>query len=84
MFDYAERVGLRVEWLWLAWHTFVDRYRENGKRQRDWRQTFRNGVRDNWYRLWAIDSDGKAFLTSQGRAAEKVAPPFEGERREAA
>jgi hypothetical protein len=65
---YAERVGLPHEFVALAWWKF--KRRREGKRQSDWRQTFRNCVEDNWYRLWYIGDDGRAALTTQGQQAK--------------
>lgn len=72
VFKYADAVELPREWLWLAWREFVERSRENGKRYKDWRLAFRNCVRDNWYRLWWVDSDRNYRLTTQGLQAEKL------------
>jgi hypothetical protein len=68
--DYAEKVGIPVDLLELAWWEFRDRHRESAKRYRDWRQAFRNCVRDNWYRLWTFDAGGACVITGQGRQAQ--------------
>jgi hypothetical protein len=69
VYDYAERVGISVELLHLHWAEFKVRRGESAKRQRDWRQTFRNSVRDNWFRLWWIPPGKPAEITSAGRQA---------------
>lgn len=72
IFDYAEKVGLSEDMLHLCWLEFKDIHLASGKRQKDWRATYRNAVRGNWYRLWFIGADGKAVATSQGRQAANV------------
>jgi hypothetical protein len=69
VYDYAEQVGISVELLHLHWAEFKVRRGESAKRQRDWRQTFRNSVRDNWFRLWWIPPGKPAEITSAGRQA---------------
>lgn len=74
IFEYADQVGIPIEFLRLCWAEFKDQYVNGGrssKRYTDWRQTFRNAVRGNWFRLWALDAEGKAILTTQGRFAER-------------
>jgi len=69
IFDYAEKVGIPTDMLFLCWREFVERNRESGKRYKDWRQAFRNCVRANWYKLWFSTVDGFQ-LTTQGKQAE--------------
>lgn len=66
VFAFADSAGIPHDWLYLCWREFARRYREQGKRQRDWPQTFRNCVRGNWYGLWKVARDGSVFLTSEG------------------
>lgn len=76
VFDFADKAGIPDEWLRLAWREFVDRYDDGRKRYRDWRKTFRNAVRGNWFKVWYCAEDGKMALSSQGRVldlAHKVA-----------
>jgi hypothetical protein len=70
VFAYAERVGIGRDILELQWLEFKARRATSHKRQRDWRQTFRNSVRDNWYGLWWIPPGRPAELTSKGRQAQ--------------
>lgn len=72
VFTYGDKTGIPVEYLRLAWRELVDRNRESGKRYKDWRKTFRNCVRANWYKLWFIAPDGTVSLTTQGMAAQKI------------
>ena len=72
VFGYCDRVGIGHEVLEVHWHEFKTRRAESSKRQRDWRQTFRNSVRDNWYRLWFLRPGLGAQLTTQGLQAQAV------------
>ncbi|NKI94731.1 hypothetical protein [Rhizobacter sp. SG703] len=71
VFDYCQTVGIDRDILLLHWREFKTR-RAEGKRQRDWRQTFRNSVRDNWFRLWFLKPGEGAQLTTQGLQALAV------------
>lgn len=70
VFQYAEDVGIPLEFLRLAWREFVDRHQEGQKRYTDWRRAFRNCVRANWYKLWWAN-DGGYQLTTVGIQAER-------------
>ena len=72
VFEYCSDVGIDRDILLLHWVEFKSRRTAQGKRQRDWRQTFRNSVRDNWYRLWFIKPGTPAQLTTQGLQAQAV------------
>ena len=76
IWDYAESVGIPPDLLELAWKEFSSRHRESRKRQLDWRAVFRNAVRDNWYRLWAVTAEGSCVVTSQGRQARLAHAPL--------
>jgi phage replication O-like protein O len=76
IFDYAETIGITHEMLTLCWKDFRKKNLATNKRQKDWRAHFRNHVRSNWSHIWAINSDGKAFLTTIGRMRQKE---FEGD-----
>lgn len=75
VFAYAERVGLPVEFLSLAWQWFRAKYGPDGtgraKRYTDWRATFRNAVKDGWPKFWAIDQSGEYYLTTAGKQAQR-------------
>ncbi|MGI0495571.1 hypothetical protein ACN4EG_27660, partial [Alkalinema pantanalense CENA528] len=68
----AADAGIPLDFLALAWSVFVERHRESGKRQADWRATFRNAVRGNWYRLWWMDGTGACSLTTVGQQAKRA------------
>jgi uncharacterized protein YdaU (DUF1376 family) len=70
IFQYAEDAGIEREWLALAWFEFKERHMEKIKRQADWRATFRNYVRNNWFKLWFMRQDGTCGLTTQGMQAK--------------
>ncbi|MFM0088957.1 YdaU family protein [Paraburkholderia sediminicola] len=72
IFQYAEDAGIEREWLALAWFEFKERHMEKNKRQADWRATFRNYVRNNWFKLWFMRQDGTCGLTTQGMQAKAV------------
>lgn len=56
LFDYLERIGLPVEFAWLAFTVFMRKHSGDAtKKQASWPQTFRNAVENNWYRLWWKD-----------------------------
>lgn len=73
VWDYAERIGLPDEFVELAWLKFRDRYSSDanytGKKYADWRRTFLNAVKDNWFKLWYRDGDA-FLLTTTGQQAE--------------
>lgn len=72
VFTYAEQVGIHRDILRLAWQEFRTRYADAGKQYTDWRQTFRNAVRGNWFKLWYFDN-GECLLTTAGIQAQKAA-----------
>ena len=72
VFGYCDTVGIDRDILLLHWREFKARRTAQGKRQRDWRQTFFNSVKDNWYRLWFLAPNQPAKLTTQGLQAQAV------------
>lgn len=75
LWAYTEAAGMDRDMVALAWIEFCRRFMPGGvqpeKRQKDWRITFRKYVENNYFKLWAIDKDGKYFLTTQGKQSEK-------------
>ena len=67
VFNFADQAGIDDEWVRICWREFVARYADTGKKYTDWRKTFRNAVRGNWFKIWYMDAEGKMMLTSQGR-----------------
>jgi hypothetical protein len=77
VFTYAEKTGLPVEFVALAWSWFKGRYGAGGdserKRYADWRAAFRNAVKGNWPKYWGVSSSGEVYLTATGKLAEREA-----------
>ena len=73
VFAYAEKVGIDHEMLVVAWSEFKAAYLPTDKRYKDWRQTFRNAVRRNWYKLWFLAEGQTAAWTSAGEQARRAA-----------
>lgn len=70
IFTYCEKCGISEEMLNLCWLKFKDYYLETpSKKYKDWRKTFRNCVKDNWYGIWWFNADNKAELSNKGRQA---------------
>lgn len=63
IFDWAEKAGIPIDFLRLAWRAFVDRYCDSGKRYANWRAVFRNSVRGNWLKIWWVSPAGIALTT---------------------
>jgi len=61
--------GIPKEYVVIAWKVFRDDMLEKKKKQIDWRQTFRNYVRKDYLKLWAINREGGYFLTTAGKQA---------------
>ena len=59
--------GIPRPYIALAWKVFSESQVASEKRQIDWRQTFRNYVRGDYLKLWAITRDGVHFLTTAGK-----------------
>lgn len=72
IFNNAERENIPTDFLHLCWLEFRDQHLtiRGTKKQADWRATFRNCVRSNWYGLWYTSADGAVSLSSKGHAAQ--------------
>jgi hypothetical protein len=72
VWEYAETVGLEADWIYIAWLKFKERYTEDtnnsGKRYIDWRRTFLNAVKDNWFKLWYLGDKGFTLTTTGSMA----------------
>lgn len=73
VYEYAEKVGLDHEMIAVCWHRFKSAYLADKRKQADWRATFRNAVRGNWYKLWYIRGDQPASWTTVGKQARREA-----------
>ena len=76
---YAAQAGIPPEVLHLHWREFKTRNVESAKRYRDWRQTFLNSLRGNWYGLWFLNADGTCTLSTKGVQAQRVQAAGHGE-----
>jgi hypothetical protein len=80
VFDYAETVGISREMVAMAWHELKRKRLRGGKGQKDWRATFRDAVRGNWFRLWLIRGPGEmAVLTTTGEQLRRELLALVGE-----
>lgn len=77
IFGYADKVGLPLEFLHLAWREFVARYTADpikGEKQKtytDWRAVFRKAVREGWLKLWYLEGQ-QYLLTTAGQQAQRA------------
>lgn len=72
VFEYAEKVGIPLEFLRLHWLEFKTRYSDpDAKRYKDWRAVYRKSVRGNWLKLWFFAPDGSVALTTVGEQARR-------------
>lgn len=72
VFEFAESAGISLGLISLAWSEFKVRHGDGSKRQKDWRATFRNAVRGNWFKIWFVGNDGQVQISSQGRTLQLV------------
>ena len=71
VFDYAAAVELPQSFVTLCWREFKRRQLKAGKRQRDWRERFRECVRCSWYGLWLLSAGQEARLSTAGEQAAR-------------
>lgn len=75
VWTYAEKTGIPIEWVELAWGKLKERYTNDAtykeKRYQDWRRVFLNAVMENWYKLWFF-KDGQFILSTSGQQAERA------------
>lgn len=72
VFEYASKAGIPDEFLELSWRVFLRKARSSGKRQKNWRQTYRNYVEGNYLKLWWFDPDGECRLTTVGEQEKRA------------
>ena len=70
LFAYCEQAGIPDDYTALAWRVFKDAHLSKSKKYIDWKAAFRNAVKQDWYKLWAIDREGNFYLTTAGKQAE--------------
>lgn len=73
IFEYAKTVGIDEEMLAVAWREFKGYWLSSGKRKTDWRETYRNAIRQNRARIWFIREGQPAAWTSVGEQARRFA-----------
>jgi hypothetical protein len=66
---YAEKIKLEPAMVKAAWYRFKNKYRGTKKKYIDWRLTFVNVLRDNWYDIWGIDANKQVYWKSAGHQA---------------
>jgi hypothetical protein len=76
MVDYAEKTGLPLDFISLAWDVFRRRFIEDEKAKKkkyiNWRATFLNYIKGNYLKLWAwSDRDNCYVLTTVGQQADR-------------
>lgn len=76
MVDYAEKTGLPLDFISLAWDVFRRRFIEDEKAKKkkyiNWRATFLNYIKGNYLKLWAwSDLDNCYVLTTVGQQADR-------------
>ena len=68
VYVYADKVGLPVDYLHLAWKAFSAEHKDKPARSNDWRAVFLRHVRNGYPGLWT--HHGGAFhLTTRGKQA---------------
>jgi hypothetical protein len=72
VFEYADEVGIPLDFLRICWHEFAERYSQADKKYKDWRAVFRKAVRGNWMKIWYADANGQYALTTVGIQAQRV------------
>lgn len=73
IFDYAEKVGIPLEFLELSWRRFVEDMTDRHVRKIDWRAHYRNAVKGNWLKIWWFTPTGECQLTTVGQQAARSA-----------
>lgn len=73
IFEYARTVGIDDEMLAVAWSEFKGYWLASGKKRKDWRETYRNAIRQNRARLWFIREGETAQWTTVGEQARRNA-----------
>jgi hypothetical protein len=70
---YAAKVRLPDDFVGLAWFAFKRRHlAKSRKRQRDWRQAFRNYVEGNYYGFWLLRGAGEFELSTKGLQEQRL------------
>jgi len=71
VFSYARTIGLPENFIFLGWQAFKGKQAAD-KRQKDWRKTFRNYVRNpDWLGVWKLNREDEFYLTDAGKQIER-------------
>lgn len=73
---YCSDVGITEDMQALAWLRFREEHTDGArksKRYDDWPGAFANSIKDRWYKLWIVNTDGDANWTSEGLQARRAA-----------
>ena len=70
IFEWAETVSLPRDMLHLGWAEFKN-IQAADKKQADWRATFRNYVKKDYLKVWALNREGEYYLTLRGKQLER-------------
>jgi len=62
VFRYAEESKIHPDWIRYCWYEFKDRHFESKKKYKNWKQSFRNCVRGDWYKMWGPDREGGGMI----------------------
>lgn len=73
IFTYTEKVGISGEMVAACWSEFKEKHLLSPNLQADWRKTFQNVVRGNYYRLWFLKDGDAAQWTTAGEQARRAA-----------
>lgn len=75
LLEYAEGIGLPMEFVQIAWNQFKADHMPGGKNQArlqaEWRRHFLNYVEKNYFRIWYSTADDTWALTTVGIQAQK-------------
>lgn len=72
IYEWADKAGIPADWLGIAWWVFEARYVEGVKTYTDWRAVFRKACREDWLKVWRMDSrDNRFVLTTAGETARR-------------
>ena len=72
VFNYADEVGIPLDFIRYAWVEFKRKYTSPDKarkRYKLWARHFDNAVRENWYGIW-YEREGAFMLTTRGKQIE--------------
>lgn len=73
IWDHAEKVGIDVDLMDIAWTWFENRYQDDDKTYRDWREVFRRAIKGDWHKCWRTNrATGAHELTEVGLQMQRL------------